>query len=101
MDTVNNDFCALVSEIGEKNPTDSVSENFETLTNAGNIEKYSLMTENVLKTYENVSACNTEEHCNEELIQKCYNGLRTEVRFSIFHRSNFIIEIKNVMYHYS
>ena len=94
MDTATNDFYSFVSEIGEKNPTDSVSENFEMLINAENIEKYSTITKNVLKTDENVSASTTEEHCHEELIQECCNGLSTEVQFSTCHRSNFIIAFK-------
>jgi hypothetical protein len=80
MDTSNCDVFAFMGEMDEK-----TSENFEVLTSAENVEKFSLITGEVFKTYESVSKCAIEEHCDEELVRKCCNGLDTEVHFSIFY----------------
>ena len=86
MDTANYDF-------------DSVSENLNMLTGAEKIEKYSLITGNVLKAYGSVLECATEEYCDEELVRKCCNGLNTEVCFSMIE--TFLkLSSKYVMYTY-
>ena len=66
-------------------PADTLSDNFQMITSTENIEKYSLITGKVVKTYENVPICATEEQCDEDLIRKYCNGLITEVHF-YFHK---------------